>query len=149
MTEKTPKTSSTRRKFLGQAGAVALAAGAIGLTPALGDKESQVLLPDVVGHDLRDGKASPATKIPLLPYAGTQESPGWLEKSRGAPVRLPRARLASDLRFESSFYLPGGFETSSPRSSRNLSLTTLAFSGPIRISTFWPAELDSSLGSAN
>src|SRR4051794_20548387 len=40
MTEKTPKTSPTRRKFLGQAGAVALAAGAIGLKPALGGKES-------------------------------------------------------------------------------------------------------------
>ena len=40
MTEKTPKTSPARRKFLGQASAVALAVGAIGLKPALDGKES-------------------------------------------------------------------------------------------------------------
>jgi hypothetical protein len=38
--EKTPKTSTERRRFLGQATAVALAAGAVGLRPALGGKES-------------------------------------------------------------------------------------------------------------
>jgi nitrous oxide reductase len=38
MTEKTPKTSPARRKFLGQAGAAALAAGAVGLKPALGGR---------------------------------------------------------------------------------------------------------------
>ncbi|MFL6335619.1 MAG: phosphoesterase [Pyrinomonadaceae bacterium] len=40
MKEKSPETSPARRKFLGQAGAVALAAGAIGLKPALRGKES-------------------------------------------------------------------------------------------------------------
>jgi hypothetical protein len=40
MTEKTPKTSPARRKFLGQASAAAFAVGAIGLKPALGGKES-------------------------------------------------------------------------------------------------------------
>ena len=40
MKEKTSKTSPARRKFLGQAGAAALAAGTIGLKPALGGKES-------------------------------------------------------------------------------------------------------------
>lgn len=40
MKEKTPNTSNARRKFLGQAGAAALAAGAIGLKPALGGNES-------------------------------------------------------------------------------------------------------------
>lgn len=40
MKEKTPNTSPARRKFLGQAGAAALAVGAIGLKPALGGKES-------------------------------------------------------------------------------------------------------------
>jgi len=40
MKEKTPNTSPARRKFLGQAGAAALAVGAVGLKPALGGKES-------------------------------------------------------------------------------------------------------------
>ena len=40
MTEKTPNTSPARRKFLGQAAAAALAAGAVGLQPALSGKES-------------------------------------------------------------------------------------------------------------
>ncbi|MBV9924997.1 MAG: phosphoesterase [Acidobacteria bacterium] len=43
MKEKSPNTSPARRKFLGQAGAAALAAGAIGLRPALGAKESAAL----------------------------------------------------------------------------------------------------------
>lgn len=43
MKEKSPNTSHARRKFLGQAGAAALAAGAIGLKPALGGKESAAL----------------------------------------------------------------------------------------------------------
>jgi hypothetical protein len=40
MTEKSPNAPNPRRKFLGQAGAAALAAGAIGLKPALGGRES-------------------------------------------------------------------------------------------------------------